>query len=115
MAAAETFPVVPLWITWKYTGTDALKLAGTFGASPGIVLSTGAFRNTGSREAPRAVLRRRECRDAVEEVVAAVGGGRRRGDGACAGGGRRGGGERQDDGQEDEEPFHVSPFVKDEI
>jgi len=49
MVAFETSPAAPLWITWKYTGTDALKFAGTFGASPGIVLSTGAFRNTGSR------------------------------------------------------------------
>jgi hypothetical protein len=55
MVVIETFPVVPLWTTWKYSGTDALKFAGTFGAKPGMSLLTGLFRSTGSRTGPRAV------------------------------------------------------------
>jgi hypothetical protein len=55
MVVMETFPVVPLWTTWKYSGTEALKFAGTFGARPGMSLLTGLLRSTGSRAGPRAV------------------------------------------------------------
>ena len=54
MVGAQTFPVVPLWITWKYTGMLASNDALTLGPVPEISLSEGPTLRSGSRDGPRA-------------------------------------------------------------